>query len=258
MKTVQSQDGTTIAYDVSGDGPAVVLVSGASTDRASNQRYAAALADRFTVYNYDRRGRGDSGDTAPYAVEREIEDLNAVLGAAGGSAAVLGFSSGGALSINAAAAGSPITRLLLWEVPYSTAPDGPQRHKEYTTKLADLLAADRRGDAVEHFMNLVGLPAEMIAGMRGAPFWAGLEALAPTLAYDAAVFGDNTVPVDKLAGIAVPALVLDGGASPQFLRDASAAIADALPASTYRTLEGQDHNVAPEVITPVVVEFAAE
>jgi pimeloyl-ACP methyl ester carboxylesterase len=255
METVMSKDGTTIAYDRVGEGPALVLVAGASVDRGADAGFVPPFAEHFTVYNYDRRGRGDSTDTAPYAVEREIEDLDAVIAAAGGSAAVIGFSSGGALAAEAAIAGSDISKLVLWEVPYALDPDAPRRHKEYQDDLTERLAEGRNGDAAERFLQLVGLPAEMIAGMRQAPFWAGMEAIAPTLLYDAAVMGDSTLPADRYATIAVPTLVLDGGASPDFLRDASAAIAAAVPKSQRRTLEGQEHNVAPDVLAPVVTEF---
>jgi RNA polymerase sigma factor (sigma-70 family) len=255
MEMVTSKDGTTIAYDRVGAGPALVLVSGASVDRGGDAGFVPPFAENFTVYNYDRRGRGDSSDTAPYAAEREIEDLDAVIAAAGGSAAVIGFSSGGALAARAAAAGSPIGKLVLWEVPYALDDDAPRRHRAYVDDLNKALDAGDRGAAAERFMRLVGLPEEMIAGMRQSPYWPGMEAIAPTLLYDAAVMGDSTVPADRLGGIGVPTLVLDGGASPQFLRDASTEIAAAIPNAERRTLEGQDHNVAPDVIVPVVTDF---
>ena len=255
METVTSKDGTTIAYDRVGDGPALVLVSGASVDRGGDAGFVPPFAENFTVYNYDRRGRGDSGDTQPYAAEREIEDLDAVIAAAGGSAAVIGFSSGAALAARAAAAGSPITKLVLWEVPYALDADAPRRHQAYIDDLTKALDAGDNGAAAERFMRLVGLPEEMIAGMRQSPYWPGMEAVAPTLVYDATVMGDSAVPTETLAGVGVPTLVLDGGASPHFLRDASTAVAGAIPDAERRTLEGQDHNVAPDVIVPVVTEF---
>lgn len=255
METVVSEDGTTIAYDKTGSGPALVLVAGASCARDVNLGFAAAFAEHFTVYNYDRRGRGDSTDTAPYAVGREVEDLETVIAATGETPVLIGFSSGAALAALAVAAGSDVRKLVLWEAPYSTDPDGPRRAKEYEDELTKRLSEGRNGDASELFMQLVGIPDEMIAGMRQAPFWAGMEAVAPTLAYDAAVMGDSTVPTDQYATIAVPTLVLDGGASPQALRSGSVAVADAVPGSTYKTLDGQEHNVAPEALVPAVVEF---
>jgi pimeloyl-ACP methyl ester carboxylesterase len=225
------------------------------TTRRANSALAALLAPQFTVFNYDRRGRGDSGDTAPYAVGREFEDLDAVITEAGGSASVIGFSSGGALALEAAAHGLPITRLALWEPPFNLDDDGPRRHMEYATRLAELLARGRRGDAVARFMTLVGLPPEMIAGARESPMWPALEDVASTLAYDAAVMGDSRVPVQRVTSVTAPTLVLDGGASPPSLRDAARAVADALPDGHHRTLEDQTHDVDPAVIAPVVAGF---
>jgi len=255
MSTVTSKDGTTLVYDRTGEGPAIVLVSGASTTRATNAELASLLSEHLTVFNYDRRGRGDSGDTQPYALEREFEDLDAVIAEAGGSAAVLGFSSGAMLALKAAANGSSVTKLLLWEPPFSLDEDGPQRQEEYATTLAKFLGEGRRGDAAALFLNLVGLPDEMVAGMRQSPMWAGMEEVAPSLAYDAAAMGDSLVPTALIADLAVPTLVLDGGASPAFLRDAAAATVAAIPGAERQTLDGQEHNVAPASIAPVVTRF---
>jgi pimeloyl-ACP methyl ester carboxylesterase len=254
-ETVTSKDGTTIVYDRSGDGPALVLVSGASCTRGTYTELAALLAKDFTVLNYDRRARGDSGETLPMAVEREYEDLAAVVEAAGGPAAALGFSSGAILALRAAAAGVPIDKLILWEPPFALDEDGPRRHHEYTTKLGKLLAERRHGDAMELFMTYVGLPPEMIAGIRQSPMWPGLEEVAPSLAYDAAAMGDNSIPTEQLADLTTPTLVLDGGASPAFLRDAAQATAKVLPNGSHGTLHGQDHNVAPGVLAPAVTQF---
>jgi pimeloyl-ACP methyl ester carboxylesterase len=213
MSKTTSRDGTTIAFDRLGDGPAVILVSGASTTRLVNAELAALLAPQFTVFNYDRRGRGDSGDTAPYAVECEFEDLDAVISEASGSAAVFGASSGAVLALKAAAHGLAVTKLALWEPPFMFDDDAPQRQKDYAARLAELLATDRRGDAAALFMTLVGLPAEFIVQARTAPWWSGMEAVAPTLAYDAAVMGDGTLPTELVASVTVPTLVMDGGAT---------------------------------------------
>lgn len=256
METVTSKDGTSIAFDQLGEGAPIVLVAGASCDRSISVPIAEALAPHFTVLNYDRRGRGDSDDTLPFAVEREIEDLDIMLAAAGGSATVLGFSSGAALAAEAAAQGLPIDSLILWEPPFSVDPDGPRRAKAYSDELSALLAADRRGDALALFMTQVGIPAEMIAGMRHSPYWPLGESLAPTLAYDAAVLGDTTVPTGRLAGITAPTLVLAGSESPEFLRVAAERVAGAIPGGRHDILDGQDHNVSPDAITPVVVGFA--
>jgi pimeloyl-ACP methyl ester carboxylesterase len=257
MQHVASKDGTAIAFDRSGDGPPVVLVCGASTQRSANAALAALLAERFTVFNYDRRGRGDSGDTAPYAVEREVEDLDAVIGAAGGSAYVWGTSSGAALALEAAASGLHITKLALWEPPF--APDeGARPPADTATVFTELVAAGRRGDAVEYFMRqVVGLPPEFVANARNEPWWPAQEALAHTLAYDATVMGDYSLPAGRAASVTKPTLVLAGGASGDWMRDSAQALAAALPAGRCRTLDGQWHDVDPEVLAGVLAEFFA-
>lgn len=256
MEKIQSKDGTTIAFDQLGEGPPVVLVAGAACDRGVNAATADALASRFTVLNYDRRGRGDSDDTLPYAVDREVEDIAALLDAAGGSASVLGFSSGAVLAAGAAANGLPIQHLILWEPPFSTDPDGPRRAGAYADRLAELLAADRRGDALAHFMTYVGIPEEAIAGIRRSPYWQAGMSLAPTLAYDAAILGDTTIPAARYSGISTSTLVLSGSESPEFLRQAARRVAEAIPGARHDVLAGQDHSVAADRIAPVVVGFA--
>ncbi|MGC9665161.1 alpha/beta fold hydrolase [Planosporangium sp. 12N6] len=257
MTKVTSRDGTTIACERVGEGPALVLVDGAMCYRAFGPLPALArvLAPDFTVYTYDRRGRGGSGDTAPYAVDREVEDLEVVIEAAGGSAYVYGISSGAALALTAAASGPAITKLALYEPPY-TAEDGDTAQvAAYNRQIIDLLAAGRRGDAVERFMSGVGLPAEAIAGMRQSPAWPVFEGVAPTLAYDFAVLGDGTVPRERAAHVTVPTLVAAGGASPESLRRPAKALADAIPGATHRVLEGQTHEVSPDAIAAVLREF---
>jgi pimeloyl-ACP methyl ester carboxylesterase len=254
METIRSADGTALAFDRLGQGAPVVLISGASCVRGIHERLAGLLSADFTLFNYDRRGRGDSGDTAPYAVEREIEDLAAVIAEAGGTAAVFGNSSGAVLGLRAAAAGLPITRLAAWEPPIMIDPDAPRRQREYTAELSALLAAGRRGDAMTLFMRFVGVPEPMIDGMRNAPMWPAMEAVAPTLAYDAAVMGDSTVAVLDNA-IKVPTLVLDGSETGDWTRQMAEALSPLLAHPERRTLQGQDHNVAPEVLAPVLREF---
>jgi pimeloyl-ACP methyl ester carboxylesterase len=266
MNRVTSEDGTSIAYDRQGNGPAVILVGGAFVDRSENAPLATELAKRFTVYNYDRRGRGDSGDTLPYAVQREIEDLEALIAEAGGSAHLYGVSSGGALVLEAAAAGIAIDKLAVYEVPYNMADDGPQRHREYVEQLEGFLAEGRRGDAAELFMRLAGATEEMIAGAKNSPMWPGLEALAPTLAYDAACMGDNQPPTARLAKITRPTLVATGGASPEsfvggggdFFAQAADAIAASIPQAKRQTLAGQTHMVDPKALVPVLERFFGE
>lgn len=252
---ITSADGTTIAYERTGSGPALIVVDGAMCHRAAGpmRPLAALLRSRFTVYTYDRRGRGESSDTAPYAVAREVEDLRALVAEAGGKAFVYGISSGAALALATAAAGPGITRLALYEPPFIAEAGDGARAKEYTERLGELLDAGRRGDAVALFMTHVGVPAQAVAGIRAQPGWAGLEAIAPTLAYDDEILGDGNAPRDL--AITVPVLVLAGGASPQGLRQAAKATADALPTAEHRTLDGQPHDVAPDALAPVLTEF---
>jgi pimeloyl-ACP methyl ester carboxylesterase len=257
MGRVTSADGTTIAYERSGSGPPVILVDGAMCYRASGpmRPLAEALKDHFTAYAYDRRGRGESSDTKPYAVDREIEDLEALVAEAGGEAYVYGMSSGAALVLAAKAAGVRFTKVALYEPPFVSETDGGTWSRDYTTRLTELLAAGRDGDAVALFMTSVGLPAEAVAGMRTQPFWPLLEGIAPTLAYDNEAMGDSHVPREVAAKVRVPTLLLDGGDSPQLLRTAAKAAADAVPGARYRTLEGQTHDVAPDALAPVLVAF---
>jgi pimeloyl-ACP methyl ester carboxylesterase len=258
MRTAVSGDGTVIAYERVGDGPPVVLVSGAASTHAATLPLAAELAAVHTVYVYDRRGRGESGDTQPYAVAREVEDLAAVVAAAGGGAGVYGISSGGARVLEAAASGLPVSRLAVYEVPYVTDPGARPGAEEYRAELRKRLAAGDRGEAMELFMLRVGTPPGAVEGMRRAPFWKDLEAVAPTLAYDDAVLGDGIVPAARLAGITRPALVVCGGAGPQWFRDTGRAVAGAIPRAGYTVLDGQTHQVDPAVLAPVLKEFFAQ
>jgi pimeloyl-ACP methyl ester carboxylesterase len=260
MNTVTSSDGTTIAFDRLGDGPPVIVVGGAMCDRALTGPTAEELAKRFTVINHDRRGRGDSGDTLPYAVEREIEDLDALIAEAGGTASVYAHSSGAGLALRAAARGLPMARLVLHEPPY--VPEDEERKRvsrEYASNLEDILSEGRRGDAVELFFTTVGMPREMVEGMRQTPRWAELEAMAPTLAYDSGIMGDGstggTVPTELVGRVTAETLVLVGGASPAWIIDTARQIADALPNGRCSVLEGQEHVVAPETLAPVLTEF---
>jgi pimeloyl-ACP methyl ester carboxylesterase len=256
LSHVTSKDGTPIAFDRLGDGPPIILVCGGSTDRMSNAGLAALLAADFTVFNYDRRGRGDSGDTAPYAVEREFEDIDAVVAAAGGSAYLYGTSSGAALALEAAAAlPGRITRLALWEPPFIIDPNA-RPPADQVEQYQAMIAEGRRGDAVEYFMaQVVRMPAEFVTFARSQPWWPAQEALAHTLAYDATIMGDYSLPVRQASAVKVPTIVIAGGASFPFMRETAQALADALPDGLTRTLEGQEHNVAPEVIAPVLAEF---
>lgn len=307
---VKSADGTVIAFDRRGEGPAVVLVQGAFADRRHPLMTAIAdgLARWFTVYSYDRRGRGDSGDTAPYAVEREIEDLAAVIDAAigapdqasdglaahstddaagdstgdaagdslgdaagdslagstggsasgaGGSVMVFGGSSGAALALEAAVVNPAIAKLAVWEPPYHVDDGAPALPLDFARRLAALVGAGRRGEAVERFMvEAAEVPPADVAAMRSHAFWAQAEAMARTLVYEAEVLGPgNALPAARLAGIKRPTLVLNGALSPRWMANAGAAVAGAIPGAVRRVLEGQAHNVAPEALVPEVLEF---
>jgi pimeloyl-ACP methyl ester carboxylesterase len=260
MNTVRSRDGTTIAFDRSGSGPAVILIGGAMSERGTSASVGTRLAPRFTVFSYDRRGRGDSGNTLPYAVDREIEDLAALIAEAGGSAFVMGGSSGGILALEAAAHGLAITKLAVYEPPLIIEMDGPLFPAGFADHLAELVAAGRRGDAVEAFMTAaLGMTPEAVAGMRQAPFWAGLEVMAHTLAYDliisAPVQAGSRASLSRWASIKTPALVMDGGASPAWMRNGIRALAETLPDATHRTLEGQTHQVDPAMLTTALEKF---
>ena len=255
METVISRDGTPIGYDRMGDGPPVILVSGGSVDRMSNAGLAAVLAAQFTVYNYDRRGRGDSGDTLPYAIEREIEDIDAVVQAAGGKAFLYGTSSGAALALKAAAKLPGVTKLALWEPPF-IRDENARPPKDTVQQYERFVAEGRRGDAVEYFMTqVVRMPAEFAQFARTQPWWPGQEKIAHTLAYDGRIMGDYSIPVDEAARVRVPTVVIAGEASFPFMRETAAILADALPDGRNVTLAGQDHNVDPTVIGPVLAEF---
>ena len=256
MNTAVSADGTTIAFDRYGDGPPVLMAGGAFNTRATTEPLARALAQRFTALNYDRRGRGDSGDTTPYAVEREIEDIGALITTAGGSASMFGYSSGAILAQRAAGSGLPITHLVLYEPPFRPDDSYPPPPAGLGEQVAARVAAGRRGDAVELFqIKAIGIPEDVVAQMRHAPFRPGLEAIAHTLAYDAAICGDLSLPAGLLASVATPTLVICGEQSVPMLRAAARAVADALPNGRLASLPGQSHDINPEATAPVIADF---
>ena len=262
MHTVISKDGTRIAYETIGNGPAVILVGGALSGRSGGAELAKVLSPALTVYSYDRRGRGDSGDTPPYAVTREVEDLAALIDVAGGSAFVYGKSSGAGLALQAAAAlGDNVRKLALYEAPYSEEDGAGDAWRAFRSSLDTLLASKRYEEAVTRFLTFVGAPAEAIAGARASPAWAGMVAMAPTLAYDNAILGDDrSVPRETAAKVTVPTLVIDGGASAgpmPFMRTTADALAKAIPNAERRTIDGQAHDVSPATIAPVLREFFA-
>jgi pimeloyl-ACP methyl ester carboxylesterase len=259
--TVHSGDGTAIAFESSGDGPPIILVDGALCYRASgpSRPLAAQLAEHFTVYSYDRRGRGDSGDTPPYAVEREVDDIQALLDHAGGSAYVYGLSSGAALALEAAQRCTGITKLAVYEAPFIVDDSRSAVPDAYVPQLNDLLASERRGDAVRLFMRQVGLPAVIIALMRFLPAWSKLKAVAHTLPYDAAAMGSTQtgqpLPAARWSGVTMPTLTIVGGKSPAWMHAGMRALADVLPNAQHRVLEGQTHLVKPKALAPMLAEF---
>jgi pimeloyl-ACP methyl ester carboxylesterase len=258
MSYVTSRDGTTIAYDRFGSGPTLILVDGALCSRAfgPSPKLAPLLAQHFTVFAYDRRGRGQSSDTAPYSPSREVEDIAALIEAAGAPACLVGLSSGGALALEAAASGLPVTGVVAYEPPY-VDDSGQRGGAAHEGRLTALLAAGNRGGAVKYFMkDMVGAPAPFVMMMRLMPWiWRRLEAVAHTLPYDAAIMTDFKVPRARLASVGVPALVLNGAKTDPRLREAAQTIAEAIPAALHQELAGQTHNVKPEILTPAVVEF---
>jgi pimeloyl-ACP methyl ester carboxylesterase len=263
MSTTVSSDGTTIAYEKIGSGPPLVLVDGALCHRAFGpaRPLAEKLKNRFTVYIYDRRGRGDSGNTAPYSVEREIDDLAAVIKEAGGEAGVYGISSGAALVLEAARRGLPMTKVAVYETPLVTDGSREVNEAEYVRKLNEYLSHGENGKAVKHFMRLVGAPSVMIALFPLMPPWRKLKAVAPTLPYDAALLGDTEAghadPIPQWAATTVPTLVMGGGESPGWMQNTQRTIAEAIPGAQHKTIVGQTHMLKPDAIAPVLTDYFA-
>jgi pimeloyl-ACP methyl ester carboxylesterase len=261
MSEVRSKDGTRIGYDQTGDGPPVILVDGALCSRAMGpmEALAARLADRFTVIRYDRRVRGESGDILPYAVEREIEDLAALIDVAGGWAYVCGVSSGAALVLEAANRALPIRKVVLYEAPFIVDDTRPPLLDDYRDALTSLIAAGRRGDAVALFMRAVQVPAPFVMLMRFMPVFGKLKAVAHTLPYDFAIVADNQrgqpLAADRWASATLPILVGAGGKSPAWMRNAQQALASVLPNAELRTLPGQTHMISDKALAPLLIEF---
>ncbi|MFB9682654.1 alpha/beta fold hydrolase [Amycolatopsis plumensis] len=260
MTTTTSADGTKIAYTRAGSGPALVLVDGAMCYRGSspNDALAKELAAHFTVYTYDRRGRGESGDTGPYAVEREVEDLAAIAKEAGGEVFLFGISSGVALAL-AAAPDLPVRKLALYEPPFIVDGTRARVPADYAARLDQALKEGKRGKAVKMFMTEgVGLGSVMVAVMRIMPFWSKLKRVAHTIPYDTAMVVEHQAGEPLPAAwpeVKVPALVLDGGRSPDWMRHGVASLAKVLPSAEYRTLPGQTHIVKAAALAPVLKEY---
>lgn len=254
VSSVRSADGTTIAFDRSGAGPALILVDAAGhyRDLSSFERLTELLAADFTVVTYDRRGRGGSTDTPPYAVGREVDDLAALIAEAGGSAFVYAVSSGALLALHAAASGLAIRKLALFEPPIGTDED-QSAQSDFTNELAELVAAGRGGDAMEYFHTAIGVPAEMVADMRQAAYWPALEAIAHTLVYDCII--SDEMSFELVASVTAPTLIIDSEASTGDLTGWAAAVVDALPNGTHRSMAGQWHGVPDDDLAPVLTEF---
>jgi pimeloyl-ACP methyl ester carboxylesterase len=255
MATTTSQDGTVIAFDRAGAGPPLILVDPAAGFRGFGPMgaHAKQLASRFTVFTYDRRGRGQSTDTPPYAVDRELQDLQALIDVAGSSAFVFGFSTGAVLALHAAARGLAIDRLVLLEPALELDREPAAEPDPLAAEVAELVAAGRRGDAIIHFNRSIGVPEEMLEGLRDAPAWPALEALAHTLVYDLTIASSFTP--DMLSGIATPTLVVTSEATDDRLRRWARTVAEAMPDAHHRSLPGEWHGVAPEILAPILEDF---
>ena len=258
MNPVISRDGTPIAWERSGSGAPVIVVDGALCSRAfgPSPKLAKVLAQRFTVYTYDRRGRGRSGDTQPFALGREVEDIAALIAQAGEPVSLIGLSSGGALALEAAASGLPIRRVVAYEPPFVDV-DGLHNGGEHEPRLRQLVAAGDRTGAVKYFMKtMVGLPSPLVLMMRLMPWmWHKLEAVAHTLPYDAAVMNAFTIPTARYGSIGIPVLLANGSKTDPRIQRAARMVAEAIPGAQHVTLEGQTHNVNPSVLSAAIVNF---
>jgi pimeloyl-ACP methyl ester carboxylesterase len=259
---VTSADGTRLAVDIFGDGtkPALIIVPGATATKAAASASSAYLSNTYTVYAYDRRGRGDSGDTAPFAVEREIEDLAAVVALAGDDALVLGHSSGAVLALRAAAAGVPMARLAVYEPPFITDASRPPVPTDYVEHLDALIAEDKREEAAVYFMtDAVGMPEEMVEGIRAAGYLAMTIPVAHTIAYDGRIMGEtmrgNPLAAEPWQQIAVPTLVMAGGASMEYMRKGARELTAIIPNATMKVLDGQDHGPSDESLAEALADF---
>jgi pimeloyl-ACP methyl ester carboxylesterase len=261
LSTVRSADGTTIAYTRAGQGPPLILVDGALCSRSFGPmpKLAEQLTPHFTVYTYDRRGRGASGDTKPYSPDREVEDIQALVALAGDTAYLHGTSSGAALALEAAKHGPSITKLAVYEPPFIVDATRTPMSDDWLPRLRHLVADGRNGDAVKMFMRFVGTPALLTAVMPLTPVWGKLKAVAPTLPYDLTITHDHQrgtpFAPGEWADVKAPTLVAAGGKSPAWMTNATRALADSLPDATYRTLPAQNHMVKAQAIAPVLTEF---
>lgn len=252
MNRVTSADGTEIAWQVSGTGPALVLVVGAFCDSSTTRGLTELLASEFTVYEYDRRGRGESGNVSPYSPEKEAQDLAAVLAVTeeAGGPFVYGHSSGGIIALDAAAMGAPTRGVLAFEPPFTSADGEP--HDELLAAVEDDLAADDLDGAARAFLLGSGAPAQVVDTMAQSPWWPGMRAMAPTLAYDLTLTYGGVVPAERYSAIRTPVTVLWGGASPAWAATAAAAVAAAIPGAQAREVPGQSHAVDDQSVAAIL------
>lgn len=257
MQTTQSKDGTTLAYDVYGSGPALIYITGATCFRSFEPVLydVDVFAREFTVYNYDRRGRGDSGNTLPYAIERELEDIEAMLDAAGGTACLLGHSSGAVLALEAALRlGSKVNKLVMYDASYVHDEAEQREFQELSQALYTLLDTGKHDEAMRFFLEGIGIPEEVIEGMRQSPDWAMMTALAPTLAYDT-ILASDLPPVERAARLSTPTQIIIGEESPASIHDVANQLRAAIPNAQYTQLADQDHMPDPEALLPVLTRF---
>ncbi|MGK5556313.1 alpha/beta fold hydrolase [Actinomadura kijaniata] len=261
METVTSTDGTVIAYERTGSGPAVVLVSGALCDRHAHDPLAALLSEHFTVYNYDRRGRGDSGDNGSLddpmdqATRQEFDDLAAVVRAAGGRACLFGASSGAILAWRAAAHGVPAAGVALWEPPYGRTEEESRAHLDYYADIRGLIAEGRRDDALARFIRMTGAPEEAMPRIRQEPWWPRMAEIAPTLRYDACAMGDGLLHPEEFADLTVPVLLMEGEETMEVLHRAADRVREAVPGVRHTLIKGQNHEFEADALAPTLVEF---
>lgn len=254
-RTVKSADGSTIAYDTTGTGPVLILVGGAFSTRQSAGAIASLLAANFRVYAYDRRGRGGSTEATPYATEREVEDLAALVEAAGRSAMVYGHSSGAVLALEAAASGVPFTKVVAYEPPYTAEEPGNPTLEAWGESVQTAVDTGDRERAAVLFLEGTGADAAAIEGIKQLPWWPGMLAVAHTLPYDLALVGPGYVPTERFRKIAVPTLVLHGGGSPAWAGTAASVVAEAIPGARHIAIQGQDHGIDEAVLAPALIDF---
>lgn len=258
MDTVKSNDGTAIAYDLIGEGPPVVLISGGLNQRIMYGKLVGPLSEQHTVFNYDRRGRGDSGDGDPdtYTIEREIEDLATVIDAIGEPASVFGNCTGGIIALHAAAAGVPMEKLGLYEPPWAVGGDKPVAGPDYLDRLKALIDAGKRDEAIMMFQKeAVGASDEFVQRLRNHPAWPIIVGLAHTLVYDRVVVGDGSIPADVIRKVDVPTLLMEGGASSSWQRNACTEVANLLPNVQREVLPGQGHVFPLVESAPYLLKF---